>query len=489
MKPNVLLIICDQLRKDCLGCYGNEFARTPNIDTLAMQSIVCDKNYVANPICTPNRMTLFSGMYPRNHGLWTNGLFVPDDKLNLMYHLKENGYQTANLGKIHFEPNNCDAFVGSKESKDWWENSPEAKNFTGPFRGFDYIQLANAHHGYSGNMKEWFFANGGTEEMFQPLLHPDDHQSGTESVPAHLSSTAFVGEKTVEYLEEIRNPRKPFFAVASFPDPHHPFIAPQECYDSWDGASYKAPVGDKGDLSTRPARYRHQLAGAWARGGLRAEKHPDGISESLAHERYQNTYAMIEQIDLQVGKILESLQKEGLDENTIVLFTSDHGELLGDFGLWLKGPFFFEGLISTPLIARIPNATPKRCDALISAVDFAPTICDLLQLDIPFYIDGISQKEVLLGSAQALRERCMIEYRNGYGKKDVNYKVLLDQNYKYIRDQYGEEELVDLKNDPEERHNLAQNPQTKAICNQYALQLLEEMLQTESKKPAQLCLA
>ncbi len=489
MKPNVLVIICDQLRKDSIGCYGNEFARTPNIDALAAHSVVCDKNYVANPICTPNRMTLFSGMYPRNHGLWTNGLFLPDDGLNLMYHLKENGYQTANLGKIHFEPNHCDAFVGSKEANAWWENAPEAKGFTGPFRGFDYIQLCNAHHGYSGHMKDWFFEHGGTEEMFQPLLHPEDHQTGTESVPAHLTSTAFVGDKTIEYLTEHRNPRKPFFAVASFPDPHHPFIAPQECYDSWDGASYKPPVGNKDDLTDRPERYRQQLAGAWSRGGVRDDKHPDGISESLAQERYQNTYAMVEQIDLQIGEILSTLKKEGLDENTVVLFTSDHGELLGDFGLWLKGPFFFEGLISTPLIACIPDVTPTRCTSLISAVDFAPTICDLIGLEVPFYMDGISQKEVLLGTKQGVRQRCMIEYRNGYGKKDINYKVLLDKQYKYIRDQHGEEELVDLQIDPEEHRNIANTPEGKSICMNYALQLLEEMLQTESKKPAQLSLA
>ena len=153
---NILFILCDQLRKDSLGCYGNPYAVTPHLDALAGRSTRFTRNYVANPICMPNRHSLFSGMYPRNHGVWTNGLLVPDCGDNLMHHLSKHGYQTASIGKIHFEPDGCSAECGSMESEDLWQKNPKMNDFHGPFWGFDYIELADRHHGTSGHMTEWF---------------------------------------------------------------------------------------------------------------------------------------------------------------------------------------------------------------------------------------------------------------------------------------------------------------------------------------------
>lgn len=490
MKNNVLVIMCDQLRKDCLGCYGNEYIETPNIDKLAKESIICSRNYVANPICMPNRLSLFSGMYPRNHGLWTNGLLIKDRGYTLMHSLNSFGYQTASIGKIHFEPCGCEASSGSKESDDWWSSNPKAQDFHGPFWGFDYIELADKHHGESGHMIKWFKDNGGKPEMFTSKEgHTIEDETGWDDVPKNLHSSSFVGERMCNYLKNIRNKEKPFFAVASFPDPHHPFTAPKVCYDKVHDKPFKKPIGSPDDLLSRPTRYKQMQEGIWNRNGISKSENRLGIGEELAKERTLNTYGMIELIDENVGKIIDELKSQNLWDNTIVIFTSDHGDLLGDFGLWKKGPFFFNGLVNTPLLVHIPKVAPRKCDNLISSVDLAPTICSLLKLPVPYYMDGLSQDDVLVGKEKQKRKNCMIEYHNGYFENDLCYKVLITDRYKYCLCQTGEEELTDLTLDPNEINNVANNPEYKNTVTELKSELLLQVMKTESKVPLQLSLA
>lgn len=437
----------------------------------------------------PNRLSLFTGMYPRNHGIWTNGLLIPESKDTLMHHLSRHGYQTASIGKIHFEPGGCPITAGSRESNEWWETDPRADNFHGPFWGFDYIELADKHHGPSGHMLRWFQEKGGTDEMYHTVTHPQDNGTGYDPVPEELHSTAFVGERMCHYLSHIRDPKRPFFAVASFPDPHHPFISPKTALERWKGKMLKDPYGSPDDLKCRPERYRQMLNGEWSRSGLKNAKHPGGISGELCKARLENTYAMVEMIDTQVGRILHTLRKLNLENDTIVVFTSDHGELLGDFGLWTKGPFFFEGLISTPLLLSIPGREPETFDDLFSAVDLAPTLCGVLGLPVPYYCDGIDLSRAILDKKMISRDACLVEYRNGYGSCDCNHKVLITQRYKYIHSQNGDRELTDLQEDPQERRNLLYEDSRNPLGEQMMRLLLEKLLATESKRPLQLSLA
>ena len=488
---NILFILCDQLRKDSLGCYGNPYAVTPHLDALAGRSTRFTRNYVVNPICMPNRHSLFSGMYPRNHGVWTNGLLVPDCGDNLMHHLSKHGYQTASIGKIHFEPDGCSAECGSMESEDLWQKNPKMNDFHGPFWGFDYIELADRHHGTSGHMTEWFQKKGGTQEMYRTRCHPLDTQTGVDPVAEELHSSAFVGERMCHYLKHIRAQDKPFFAVASFPDPHHPFIVPESSAKRWAGRPTKEPVGSPEDLQGRPARYLQQFCGEWSRQGPKQAQHPHGLPNELTQQRLEATYAMVEMIDTQIGNILQTLDELNLTKDTIIVFTSDHGELLGDFGLWTKGPFFFEGLVSTPLLISVPECTNEKVyDCLFSAVDLVPTLCGLLGLPLPYYCDGIDQSELWReGAKTPCRKACLIEYRNGYGAKDCNYKVLVTQQYKYGYSQLGEMELTDLYHDPFEKVNQMNDAKYSAVSEEMLHLLMQELLKSESKRPRQVSLA
>ena len=174
------------------------------------------------------------------------------------------------------------------------------------------------------------------------------------------------------------------------------------------------------------------------------------------------------------------MENSGLLEDTIVIFASDHGELLGDHGLWLKGPFFYEGLINTPLLMRIPGFKPQRSDQLVSTVDLAPTIYDLLGLEIPAYTDGVSQVPAMLDKTAIVRSSCTIEYRNGYNC-DKNANALVTTSYKFVQYETGEMEYTDLINDPTERVNHAGEPGWEVQTWKAAQNLLVEKLKNKSK--------
>lgn len=483
MKPkNVLMILCDQMRKDCLGCYGNPYIRTPHLDALACESAAYERCYVANPICAPNRMSIFTGMYPRNHGVWTNGLSYAPPRHTLPEQLGALGYQTASIGKIHFSPTDCRSpEIASPEAGWVWDDQRADYAWHGPYGGFEYVELALGHQRQRGHYRRWFLENGGDDGMFALRHTTDDPASGTMDIPARLHSSAFVGERAREFLQTGRDRNRPFFLVASFPDPHHPFDPPAESEAALDGRDTRPPIGEASDLAGRPAHYRSHLDGAWDRSGPRAPTHPGGLNPAWRDDRIRKTYAMIELIDKNVGLILNALRDEGLAEDTLVIFTSDHGELLGDHGLWLKGPFFYEGLMNVPLLVKGAGIAPGFRRQLVSSVDIAPLICDYLGCAPLPFADGRSPLP-----PAAPRDDCLIEYRTGYLPNDKASFALVTERYKYVRHQSGEEELTDLAADPRETTNLTDAAHA-VIRREMALRLLDAIIASGAKAPRQVC--
>lgn len=188
-----------------------------------------------------------------------------------------------------------------------------------------------------------------------------------------------------------------FSSQSVFRIPHHPFTSCFDDYEAYRGADYRQPVGGAEDLESRPSHYRAFYRGEWTRQGTRKATTPDGIAKEVEAARIRHTYAMVERIDKNVGKVLDAVKEKNLEGNTVILFASDHGELLGDHGLWKKGPFFYEGLINVPLLVKGPGIRPGRTEALCSSVDIAPTVCELSGISVPDYMDGVSQRQVLEG--------------------------------------------------------------------------------------------
>ena len=218
-------------------------------------------------------------------------------------------------------------------------------------------------------------------------------------------------------------------------------------------------------------------------GAKKAE--PSTISAHERDQRIRNTYAMVDLIDQGVGKILDALKESGELDNTVIVFLSDHGELMGDHGTWLKGPFFYDGLINTPLLIRAPGHEAVKTDALASSIDVFPTCCELLGVPVPYACDGVSQISAYEGEKP--RSECLIEYRNGYMQNDDYTLVYIDENYKFSQDQLGEYEMTDRKNDPEENVNILANGENPELLNEYRAKTLNMMMNTASKFPKQYC--
>lgn len=484
MKKNILVIMADQLRKDCIGAYGNNKVKTPNIDRLASISVQFNRNYVANPICSPNRHSIFSGMYPSNHGVWTNGLVKEDKEQTIMHLVKQTGYETASIGKIHFNPYSQESAGKSLECVESWHETDCDTAYSKGYFGFDHVELTLGHTLNKSHYSKWFKENGGTEDMFEcRLFEPDtmdDEPCGIRALPSRLSSSAFVGDRGVNYLKNIRDKNKPFFLSVSFPDPHHPFTSCEDTYTKWDGKEVQEPIGDFTDLRTRPSHFTRHFHGGWTRGGDIPFKHEGGISREIERERIRHTYAMIEDIDKNIGLLLDEMEEQDILKDTIIVFTSDHGELLGDHGLWLKGPFLYEGLINTPLLIHHPDIAARKSDTLFSAVDLVPTMCDMIGIPIPCYTDGLSQWEHLHDYHKQVRENCLVEYRNGYSE-DTNVWALVSHSYKFIQYETGDCEYTDLENDPHEKVNYACDPLYITKLGQATRQLLIERLKAKVK--------
>lgn len=482
--PNVIFILADQLRKDCLGTYGNPYAHTPNIDRLAAASVQFEHSYVANPVCCPNRMSIFTGCMPSNHELWTNGLLGQHPERTLPSYLKQAGYQTASIGKIHFNPYSRESGTLSFESEAVWAQLPEEDSFKGNYFGFKYVELTIGHTLAKSHYYKWFLEHGGTADMFDVMpycsSYTHDEPCGIRKMPSALSSSAFVGDRAVHYLRHIREKDKPFFLSVSFPDPHHPFTSCFDDYQLWKDKPLKQPVGSPEDLATRPSHYERHFHGGWTRWGDVPFRHFGGVPKDVETERIRHTYAMIEAIDRNVGKLLDELESSGLMENTIIVFTSDHGELLGDHGLWLKGPFFYEGLINTPLLVHVPGYGCRKSQQLISAIDLAPTVYELLGIKMPSYIDGVSQVAALMDENSSCRDNCVIEYRNGY-TCDQNVNVLVSKTFKFAQYENGDMEYTDLKKDPEETSNMVTKPEWNGRVLDAAHELLCQKLKLKSK--------
>ena len=530
-QKNLVIIMADQLRKDFLGCYGNAYVNTPNIDSIAGEALQFDNCYVNNPICQPNRMSIFTGLYPHSHGIWTNGIQLPHPIPTLADHLQENGYHTGSIGKLHFECTDCgpDAPMISKEDHRYWKQVGDNFDWTGPYWGFEHVEFTNGHATKPlAHYGKWFHEHGGTDDMAKPQKIEGFDACPVTTMPESLHDSTFVGERSAAYIREHAGGDKPFFLLASFPDPHHPFNPPLETALRYQDTPVKMPVNEDDDLSTRPRHYRYHQLGIWHRAGLLQEidgmteedrakvgncaemisnfmdeeilkglgllthgdssgekSEPSKISPHERDQRIRNTYAMVDLIDKGVGQILEALKETGELENTVIVFTSDHGELMGDHGTWLKGPFFYDGLANVPLLVHVPGAEGAKTGALASSIDIYPTCCELLGVPTPRSVAGVSQVGAFEGKQP--RKECLIEYRNGYFENDVNTMVYVDEKYKFAQYENGEFELTDRINDPEENVNLVHNGQNPELLAEYRNKLLMMVLKTGSRFPEQFC--
>lgn len=449
-KPNILWICTDQQRFDTLGCYGNSYVQTPNIDKLAKRGMLFENAFSQSTVCAPSRSSFLTGRYPRTTGLRNNGQSIPKDEVLVTKLLADAGYTCGLSGKLHISachPSVCSA------------TEPRIDD------GYDEFHWSHHPHGDwpTNEYTQWLRAKG---KSFSP-----EKVEGCKYVEygpdVEDQQSAWCAEKAIDFIEANKNFEQPWLFSVNFFDPHHAFNPPKSYLQRYLDQLDDIPLPNyvEGELEHKTRYQRRDHEGAYGNKNL----YPYSDMTQNDHRYIRAAYwAMIDVIDEQVGKMIEALENTGQLENTIVIFMSDHGELLGDHGVYLKGPYFYEPSVHVPLIISYPGVVQegKRTSAMVELVDLAPTLLEMTDVNVYDGMQGKTMTSVLEGNEEKHREDV---YCENFDFPDADGQIghaamIRTEGYKlamYHTD--GDGELYDLKQDPNETNNLWQNPKYQDI--------------------------
>ena len=426
-KPNVLFIISDDLTATALSCYGNKVCQTPNIDRLASQGTRFTKAYCQGTYCGPSRASFMSGYYP--HAIKMLGYGSPrpaiGERATWAQHFKNNGYHTARVSKIFHMgvPGGIEKGTdGADDPASWTERfnsaGPEWKALG------DGETLENNADGrkpgpVGGNTFVVVEADG------NDLVHSDGKTAA----------------KAVELIKQHKD--KPFFLGVGFVRPHVPFVAPRKDYTGFlPYSKIQLPPKLKDDWADIPKAGINYKTSKNMKMDVRRQKKAVG-----------GYYASVAFMDRMVGQVLDGLKETGLDEKTIVIFTSDHGYHLGEHDFWAKVSLHDESA-AVPLIIRMPGKKPAVCHSLVELLDLYPTLSNLCGLKVPERLQGKDISKMMTDPAKEVRSAAFSVNGKGF--------LLREENWAYIaygKDGQGGEELFDMKQDPKQFTNLAKDPQ------------------------------
>lgn len=478
-KRNILLITTDQMRYDALGCNGGQVARTPTIDALAANGINYRRAHNQNVGCMPARATIMTGQHVSSHGVWMNGVSLPEERDTIAHHLQRHGYRTGLLGKAHFEP-----WLGSPE--DFFENRMAAANHVGPHRGFERMELANHFFEGHSHYDLWMNRHPEAKARFYPMI--TDRGQNTASagdtgavqvwpmdVPGELYHTSWVAERTINWLSEIQAD-EPFFCWMSFPDPHHPWDVPQQERQRVDWRDVPLPDLYSEDksvvarwLEQKPKHWRGYYDGTlWTNLESPRDFVPADMTADQLREINAMTHIENELIDEACQRVLEHLAAQGRLENTDVFFTTDHGELQGDFGLLFKGPYHVDALMRLPFIwqpAASACVTPAEVSAPVGHLDLAATFCEIAGIEVPGYCEGQVLPQSDAQATLQAREHVVTEWDSEHGPVTMHLKSIYHAS-NWLCTAYApshlydgsEGELYDMTADPGQTRNLWEDP-------------------------------
>lgn len=484
-RPNFLFIITDQQRADHVGFGGNDVVQTPHLNAISARGMQYNRAYVANSICTPNRCSILTGRMPSAHGAATNAISLDWYSNTFVRRLRDEGYKTALVGKGHFQdwgdlpPPFAQEIIAEVPKRTYRHDYPDDWNtfenmsrhrkervaFPGDYYGFEHVDMVLGHSDFcSGHYEHWLREKGfdpadllGTFTPKSPAsaVYENWWQVRRPRLPAELYPSRYIAEKSCEYLENVAGKDEPFFLQVSFPDPHHPFTPPGEYWEKYRAADMPLPrtFTDQHAKSTWLARAYAKRAGNIEAGVLPFGPDEDQLRHALAAE-----YGMISLIDDCVGDIEAKLRELGLADNTVIVFTSDHGDMFGDHHIILKGTLHYEGCIRVPLVIADPGRHPGVSDSLVGSVDLAQTVLEMADVEGYDSMQGISLVPTLDDPGATLREALIIEddypvdmLRTG---SPTRMRTAITKQARYTRYMDADMgELFDLSDDPDELNN------------------------------------
>lgn len=452
-RPNILLICTDQQRFDTIGTHPGSAAITPNLVRLAEQGVVFDHCYAPSPMCAPSRASMLTGEYPSSHGLWANGVKLPDDRSLVTRELADAGYRCGLVGKLHLAA----AFQGMTEDRvdDGFEVFKWAHD---PFHG----SPDNAYHLWLQEKHPEHWAAAQSDVLTPDTADFKHANTRFDEMPTEAHYSTWVTEEVADFMRDKDD--RPFFVIANYFDPHHPFAAPEEYLAKYPAGSVPRPVGGREELKSKPARQTDASDNSYVGHG---PSFVDFTAEELDEIR-RTYFAMVTLIDDGVGRLMEALRERGDDRETLVIFVSDHGEMLGDHALLLKGPMMYDVAVRVPLIASMPGKlTPgTRSDGFVSVHDLATTFRSVAGL-APYQRDQGADLIAVANGDTPARPYAWCEYRNSGYPYDpaVNTTMYRRHDFKIIvwhgdpdegRPATGE--LYDMVHDPDELANLWDDP-------------------------------
>ncbi|NKB69016.1 MAG: sulfatase-like hydrolase/transferase [Candidatus Latescibacteria bacterium] len=457
-QPNLVFILPDRQRRDSMACYDNDWIQAPRLNALADESFVVEHCYVTQPVCAPARSSILSGLYPLTAGMPVNRLVMPDP-IQSIAQMVPDEYRCGYVGKWHlgdeiFPQRGFGEWVGANDN--WWTEYTDATTQT---------QLSPYHHFLMEHGVKPDTKHPGGKMVSGPQRH---------ALPAELMMASFVGDQAADFIE--RSADRPFVLFASTVEPHPPFTGPYD--DLYDPATM--PVEETFLRHPDGAAQFNQL-----RAELFSRSVRDGIDLSTEdgwRRLRANYWGLVTLVDRMVGTILDALERTGVADNTVVVFTSDHGDMVGTHRmLEMRTPY--EEATRVPLLMRVPWLSDKATTVPgnFSQIDFVPTLLDLLGQPVPAHVQGVSRAGVLRGEETLAGNDVFVQH-NGEGDRDLTDEcdsydwpqekvdelnrlntlpwrsVVTADRWKLSLYQADQGELFDLNRDPLETTNLFDDP-------------------------------
>jgi choline-sulfatase len=465
-RPNVLLLMSDQHKRSCMGAAGDPVAVTPNLDAFARATVRFTNVYCANPVCGPSRASILTGLFNHHLGkprgpdyIYASGYKTMPERFSRA------GYFSGLIGKMHFGDAQLHGFDYELEFNDWFQYlGPKAKLYAdemgAPGSGGGLPQIASlwdkrdpwkGHREPDGRL--------GPVAVGRPsLMDEEDHFE------------SFVADETVRFLETYAGGDEPFFLVSSFLKPHNPFMPAKRFAEMFPPEEMKlSPTWGKADLDSIPRHVRNEIE---------SDHYTPELREATeAQKRTAYYYGNLAQMDDCAGKILGALKRLGLDENTIVVYLSDHGEMLGDLGLWGKFQFY-EGSCGVPFMVRLPGGAPAKCDVPLSLVSLSATLAELCDVPVDGPSDGKSFAS-LVRDPKSNFEYGPVFAEFSIGNNNAKY-MIRDGQWKYTYWVDDVPELYDLSSDTKELRNVAGRPE----CAAKVKELHEKLMAWHTPPPA-----
>jgi len=495
---NILFIMCDQLRADHLSCFGHPTLKTPNIDALARRGVIFDRAYVQSPVCGPSRMSYYTGRYVLSHGASWNFVPLKVGEMTIGDHLRPLGVRSVLVGKTHMRADLSGmARLGIDPTSKVGRRIGEC--------GFDPYERDDGIHPYSGHdpdpaynryLREHGFDGDNPWEEWANSTEDEDgtirsgwflkYSNKAARIPDEHSETPYITRRAMDFIEEAGD--EPWCLHLSYIKPHWPYLAP-EPYASMYKPSDALPIVRSEEERQDP----HPVYDAMMQHRVSRTFSQDGVRDAVV----VGYMALIKQIDDQLGRLFSFLEERGLMDSTMIVFTADHGDYLGDHWMGEKD-LFHEPVIRVPLIVYDPDpradATRNtRCQNLVEAVDLAPTFLDAYGgASVPHVMDGRSLRPLLFGQQPTdWREAVICEYDYAFQDSRIALqtkprrawmRMIFDGRWKYVLFEDYRPMLYDLRNDPNEFHDLGASQEPEHVA---ARARLHEALFQWARQPRQ----